>query len=107
MSADASAPFKVPMLRGLNFEPGSLEGMVAFRPLTRKFLTLKTGIRVYAGACMDCGHLELSVDTTELAKLLPHEKPDPRRGFPITPLPSPRIAKTSTTPLEPPDNADT
>ncbi len=39
-----------------------------FRPTSRKFLTLKMGIRVNARACSECGAIQLLCKTAELKK---------------------------------------
>jgi Zn-finger nucleic acid-binding protein len=100
-------PSKCPLCGGSNFESGKLDGLVTFRPENRKFLTLKTGIGIHASACCDCGHLQLGVDVGELERLMPRERPDPRRGFPIHVERTGPRQGTFRHPLSPPDNADT
>ena len=99
-------PSKCPLCGGSNFEHGKLDGFVGFRPETRKFLTLKTGVAIHASACCDCGHLQLGVDVGELGRLMPRERPDPRRGFPIHPEGTDPRSGAPLQPLSPPDNVD-
>ncbi len=53
--------------------PGKVLGIstgmtMLFRPTSRKFLTLKMGIRVNARACPECGAIQLLCKTAELKK---------------------------------------
>ena len=76
-----------PRCGGSNLEPGSLHGGVSFRPKHRRFFSLRLSVPLSAKACWDCGYVQLNVETHELEKLLP--RPDPRPGFPVTPLAPP------------------
>jgi hypothetical protein len=44
-----------------------------FRPDAMKFLTLSSGARTTASACMDCGAMSFWVDPEEIRSLRPEE----------------------------------
>jgi DNA-directed RNA polymerase subunit RPC12/RpoP len=44
-------------------------GALCFRPDRMPFLTFKTAVPISARVCMDCGSLEMAVDTLEVAAL--------------------------------------
>lgn len=56
---------------GSNFETGSIhsDSKIVFSPASSKFWTLKGGLKVSAEVCSDCGNLQMTVDTRELAEL--------------------------------------
>lgn len=60
---------------GSNFEPGSIQssGRVLFRPDNMKFWTVKAGVPVDVQVCRDCGNVQMTVDTREIAQLARRE----------------------------------
>src|ERR1700675_4560236 len=65
-----------PRCGSTNLEPGDLldgEGKVRFRPINRRFFTLRSSAVVAAFVCMDCGSVQMSVDVEDVAGMLKQE----------------------------------
>ncbi len=64
---------KCPRCGSTNIMPGSFQstGLVYFRPKDAKLLTIHTsGVPVTAETCVDCGHVELVVNTEKVKSLV-------------------------------------
>jgi hypothetical protein len=71
---------------GSNLEPAKLQD-AALSLKNAKFFSL--GLTLRASVCLDCGHVELSVDVEKAVKAvrrIRRKASDPRRGFPIDPV---------------------
>ena len=66
-----------PRCGSTNLESGDLlggEGKMRFRPISRRFFTLRSSTVVAAFVCMDCGSVQMSIDVEDVAGMLKQEE---------------------------------